>query len=184
MKRIPDSRAVDKALRSARSAVKQALKGLNQAAAQRMGKGDYSAAEALAAKGREMQQFRAEVDALSNRWRELRQWEGRSDSKKTVTPLWAYYQPVLKALVEAGGEARGVELEPSVERLMNGLLQPGDREPLGRATVRWQVMIRRARKHLIAEGWIESRSGGAWRITDAGHRAAAKPIGPPDKSVQ
>jgi hypothetical protein len=172
---------VDKALRSARSAIKQALKGLNQAAAQRMSKGDYPAAEALATKGREIQQFRAEVDALFKRWRELRQLGGQSGPKKTATALWAYYQPILRALVEADGEARRVELEPTVERLMDGMLQPGDREPLGRGTVRWQVMIRRARKHLSAEGWIEGKPGGAWRITDAGRRAAAKPISPPDK---
>jgi hypothetical protein len=38
-------------------------------------------------------------------------------------------------------------------------------------------MIRRARKHLAREGWIEGGSGRLWRITEAGRRAATKPIG-------
>lgn len=58
-------------------------------------------------------------------------------------------------------------------------LLPGDREPRGRGTERWQVMIRRARRHLVAEGWIESGSGEAWRITEAGRRATEKEISPP-----
>ena len=54
-------------------------------------------------------------------------------------------------------------------------LQAGDREAMARGTERWQIMVRRSRKSLAAEGWIEDRSGPVWRITDAGRRAAEKP---------
>ena len=71
MKRVPHAQGVDKALRSVRLAAEKALKGLNQAAGQQT-KGDYTAAEALAAKGKEIRQFLAEVEAVRKRWREVR----------------------------------------------------------------------------------------------------------------
>ena len=177
MKRIPHGREVGQALQSVRAAVKQALKRLNESAGQVMAKGDYARAEALAAKGREIQQFQAEVDALHKRWRELRGGTG-SGAKGAATPVWIYYQPILKALSEAGGEARRADLEAPVERLMADTLQPGDREQMARGRERWQVMIRRARKHLVAEDWIEDGSGAVWKITDAGRRTGEEPLGP------
>ena len=91
--------------------------------------------------------------------------------------MWAYYQPILKA--EAGGTARRTDFEPAVMNLMSAALQPGDREPLGRGTERWQKMIRWARKHLVAEGWLEAGSGPVWRITESGRWATEKEISPP-----
>ncbi len=38
---------------------------------------------------------------------------------------------------------------------------------------RWTIMIRRARKHLTAEGWLEMGGGKKWRITPEGRKAAA-----------
>lgn len=181
MKRIPDARAVDRALRATRAAVKQALKGLNQAAAQQMARGDYSAAEALAQRGREIQQFQAQVDALHKCWRDLRGGGHQTSDKKSGTALWSYYQPILRALAEAGGEARRRDLEPAVERLMSETLKPPDREPMARGLERWQVMIRRARKHMAAEGWIDDGAGPVWSITDTGRRAASKPLEPRQK---
>ena len=37
---------------------------------------------------------------------------------------------------------------------------------------RWKVMIRRARKPLRAEGWIENEISTKWRVTDEGRKAA------------
>ena len=176
MKRIPHARDVGKAFQSVRAAVKHALNGLNQAAGQVMAKGDYAAAEALAAKGREIQQFQAEVGALHMRWREL-SGGAPGSAKSPKTPLWAYYQPILKALSELGGEARRIDLEAPVERLMADRFQPGDRQQMAGGHERWQIMIRRVRKHLVAEGWIEEGSGSVWRITDAGRRGAEKSPG-------
>ena len=177
MKRVPNSKEVGQSLKAVRSAVKQALKELNQSAGQLMAKGDYSSAEALAAKGREIQEFQAQIEVLQQRWRELRgSGDDGSASTKATTPLWAYYQPILKALAEAGGESRIVDLEPSVERNLGEMLQPSDRVEMSHGRQRWQVMIRRARKHLVTEGWIEDGSGRIWRITESGRRAAEKPI--------
>ena len=179
MKRIPHAREVDQAIRGVRAAVMEALKGVNAAAAQVMTKGDYASAESLVAKGRELQEFQAEVDNLRMRWRELRgTGAGGGGAKEPTSPLWFYYQPILKALVEVGGEARRAEIEPAVERIMASTFRRGDRDVLARGQTRWQRMIRRARKQLIAEGWLEESSGEVWRITAAGRQSAKKPVGP------
>jgi Mrr N-terminal domain len=176
VKRIPHAQNVAKALRSVRLATQKALKGMNQLASQRMAKGDYTGAEVLANKAKEIMQFQTEVDVVQKRWREVC-GSGDRGSKKSVTPLWTYYQPILKAIVHVGGEARRMDLEAQVHRLMAERLHPADREAMARGNERWQIMVRRSRKALVAEGWIEDRTGPVWRITDAGRRAAEKPMG-------
>ncbi len=176
MKRIPHARGVAQALRSVRAAAQKSLKGLNQAASQRMAKGDYASAEALTVSGKEIRQFQSEVEALRKRWREVC-GAGRHVAKLSLTPLWVYFQPILQGLVRAGGECRRADLDAHVERLMSASLHPGDREAMTRGRERWRVMVQRAHKPLVAEGWIENGTGPVWRITDVGRRAADKPIG-------
>ena len=151
MTRIPHTREVDRAFKSLKAEVQVVLRELNATASKAMAKGDYATAEALASKGREIQGFLTDVDALRNRWRSLRQGskEGGSSS---VTPLWAYDQPILRALSELGGAATRKELEPGVFNIMTQSQMPLDRGvgPGGRAS--WQTMITRARNHLVAEG--------------------------------
>ncbi len=175
MSRIPHARGVAQALRAVRGSLQKALKGLNQVAAQRMAKGDYTGAELLALKGKEIRQFQSEVDALRKKWRVVC-GSGAGGSKRAVTPLWTYYQPILRALLEAGGECRREDLDPIVERLMNASLLPGDRETMARGRPRWRVMVQRSRRALIAEGWIEDAGGPLWKITDAGRNVAEKAV--------
>jgi len=171
--RIPEAREVDGALKNVRSALRNSLKQLNKVAGVAMAKGNYTAGEALAAKGREIQAFETEVEALRDRWRQLRAGNQRSGGeKKPTTPLWQYYQPILRALCQIGGEARRQDFEPIVEGLLDKTLVEGDRAPMARGQERWQVMIRRARRHLVQEGWIEDRKGAVWQITQAGRKAA------------
>jgi len=82
----------------------------------------------------------------------------------------------LQGLVQAGGECRRAELEEQVEHLMAASLQPGDQGAMARGRERWRVVVQRARRPLVAEGWIEDRNGKLWRITDSGRKAAEQPI--------
>jgi hypothetical protein len=174
VKRIPHARDVRKALRSVRAAAQQSLAALNEVAGQRMTKGDYLAAEELAAMGKVIRQFQSEADALRERWREI--CGGGAAARKSVTPLWAFYQPILEALMGLGGESPRAEIETQVERLIAPSLMPGDRTPMARGRERWRVMIQRARKPLASEGWIETGGGATWKITEVGRKAAAKII--------
>lgn len=185
MTKVPDAQAVVRAIRAVRLAARKSLKKLNQVAGRRMARGDYAQAEALAAKGKELRQFDADVEGLLARWRDVcgKKGAGGKAARSALTPLWHYYQPILQALSAAGGEARRVDLEPEVERLMAATLTPGDRSELARGRERWRVMIRRAHKPLVAEGWLVKHSGLTWKITEAGKRAAEKALTkePPSK---
>jgi len=172
MSKIPDAQKVAQALKSTDKAIKSSIRTLNQHAAQLMARGNYGGAEDLMAKGREIQSFRTEFDALRKRWGEVRGKGKDGPIKNTHTPLWAYYQPILQALVGLGGEARRQEIEPQVEQLMKGSFQPGDIEPLSRGRFKWQAMIRKAYRPLVKEGWLEARVGKTWRITPSGRQAA------------
>jgi hypothetical protein len=175
--KIPHSQGVARALRNVRTATKKTLKGVNQVAGQRMAKGDYAAAETLAAKGREIRQFLQQSDELLRSWRGLSGRGGKvaGTSKGDSTPLWAYYQPILKAIVTAGGECARDDVEAAFEGSSDGFLLPADRQLMTGGRERWKVMIRRARKPLKAEGWIQEGAGKTWRITPAGRRAAEQP---------
>jgi hypothetical protein len=173
MSQVPEGKGVRQALRSATTAVKNSLAALNQRAADVMAKGDYARAEALANKGREIQAFQAELAVLAARWKSISSGGTAEEGEKSASsPLWSYYQPILKALVELGGEATRSEIEARVERELNDRLAAGDRQSMARGRERWQVMVRRARRHLITEGWLEPNTGKQWKITAAGRRAA------------
>src|SRR5262245_61638962 len=175
MTRIPHAQGVHRTLRSLRVATQKCHKGLNQAASQRMAKVDYAAADELVAKGKGIRQLQAEIDALGNRWRELCGADTAAP-KRSVTPLWSYFQPILQALASLGGEARRSDLEDQVGSLIAASILPGDRTPMAQGRERWRVMIGRARKAMAAEGWIENGSGPTWKITEAGRNAAKKPM--------
>jgi hypothetical protein len=174
--RVPHARTVSKALRAARVGIKGVQRALNQMAGQRTAKGDYASAETLVSKAREIGQFQSELDKLAQRWREVCGARGDLPGKQPTTPLWQYFQPILRSLGQAGGECRRPDLEAHVHGLMVDSFLPGDSVALAHGRERWRVMVQRARKHLVAEGWIENRHGPVWKITDAGRQAAEKPI--------
>ncbi len=172
MARIPDGKKVSKALGAADKAIKACLHAVNQDAAKRMGRGDYAGAQNLASIGTEVQNFRREVEALRGKWNAIGGTSEQTGGNNTTTPLWAYYQPILQALANLGGEARRADIEPQVEQLMKPRFQAGDCEPVSHGRNRWQSMIRKAHRHLVKEGWIEDRMGKVWKITPAGRQAA------------
>jgi len=137
-----------------------------------MARGDYERAQALAANGKALQQFVHEVDALRDRWKQLSSI-GPKGKKNDRLPQWEYYQPILSALVQAGAEATASSLEPLVEKLLDGKLKSADLARNSHGIEKWRIMIKRARRHLAAEGWIEDRKGATWKLTDSGRRAAA-----------
>ena len=171
MGKIPGSQGVRQAIKVLQTAVKKSIKGMNQKAGHYMSRGEYERAQAIAETARTLHQFVEEIEALRAKWNAL----GSKPVKKQKMvrlPLWRYYQPILAALVQAGGEATARSLEPLVEKNLAGDLGSGDRAMVRAGVQQWQRMIRRARKHLAAEGWIEPRSSFRWKITEAGKKAS------------
>ena len=157
MKRVPGNREVDKALTAAARRVAAALKALNQEAARLLGRGDYDAAMAMMETGKQISLFRDKLACLKDDWRELVRAKRRPREEKT--PLWRYYQPVAKALVQLGGRARRRDIEGAVQPLLQSQLKPGDLAVSSRGVARWQTMLRRARKAMVHEGFLEFHSG-------------------------
>ena len=172
MKRVPAARDVDAVLKQAGKAVKNCLTELHQHAAKAMAKGRYDVAEQFIAKGREIQGFQTEMEALRKRWHTLKALATSHEAKLNFTPLWRYYTPILQALEERDGEATRADIEPQVEKLMQSEFTSADTQKMAGGRERWQAMIGRARRHLIKEGWVEEGTGKMWRITPAGRRAA------------
>lgn len=174
MKRVPHATQVTQALRAATKGLRAAQKGLSDAAGKLMKRGRYSDAELMVAKGRELQAFQSEISTVSDRWKEIQKLQaGQSEPASAATPLWGFYQPILRALHELGGKASRIELEPVVERMLRASFLSGDTTPTSGGKQRWQAMIQRARKHLVEEGWIENGGGSLWRLTVEGQRIAA-----------
>lgn len=180
MKPVPKRKEVDVALKGVVQAVRGALAALNRQAGSVIAAGKYEQAMAMAEKGREIKAFNAEVEALRKRWKAVAKGSpggaGPKKARNSKTPLWQYYQPILRALDTLGGEANRADLEREVERLMADGFEVGDRDPMSGGRERWQIMILRSRKALKSEGWIEPGGGSVWRITSAGRKAAKAEI--------
>lgn len=176
MAAIPNKRAVSQAIRSARRALKQTIKENNQVAADLAKKGDYERAEAAMTKGRELMVFGEEIAGVEQKWKQVC-GSGEEHNKASVgvsLAAWQYYAPIVRSLVALGGKATLSDLEAEFLRQMEPHLRAGDHSHLAGTRERWQVMIRRARKHMAQEGWLLSRNSKLWEITAAGRQVAEK----------
>ena len=169
--RIPGNREVERALKQTVREVKAALKEINQQAGRLVARGEYGAAETLVEVGRSITKFGAEVEGLLLRWRELGETApGQVPSERT--PLWEYYRPILQALVELGGEAIVSQVEERVEPILAAVLRPGEMEIMSGDKLSWKRTVRRARRHMVKEGFLEDHAKLRWRITSEGRRVA------------
>jgi hypothetical protein len=176
MTAIPNKRAISQAIWSARKALKQTIKEINQTAADLAKKGAYERAEAAMTKGRELMSFHEEVAGVEQKWKQVC-GSGKTQNKASgdvSLAAWQYYAPILRSLVALGGKASLVDLEAEFLRQMGPHLRVGDHSFMAGSRERWQVMIRHARKHMVKEGWLLSRGGTLWEITAAGQQVAEK----------
>jgi hypothetical protein len=170
--KMPGSREVERALRQSVREIKAALKEINQQAGKLVARGDYGAAEELVQVGRTVTAFGAEVEALQSRWLDLQE-SATKELTTERTPLWEYYKPILVALVELGGDATLSQVEEKVEPILGGVLNPGELSMSG-DKLSWKRAVRRARRHMVKEGFLEDHSGLRWRITEQGRSVAAE----------
>ena len=171
MSQIPHSQSVQKSIKSVENSCKKALKGINQKAGLLMSRGKYEDAQIMAEKGRSIQQFIAEVETLKDKWKDLSRSSVKK-IKKEHLPQWEYYQPILKALVQLGGEANSTELEPVLEKLLIDKLKNEDRHKNPKGVEYWKTIAKKSRKHLVAEAWLENTKGTIWKITQKGRQTS------------
>lgn len=112
--------------------------------------------------------------------------KGKASSKRTPTkrtraargtllPEDRYEAPLLRALVEAGGQAAYREVVDAVGRELKSEFMPADFENLDSGSVRWQSRIQFVRLRLIERGYLDRETPrGIWGITDLGRKALAE----------
>jgi len=173
MANLPRSHEVTTAIRSLGREVKLAIKEANQSAAKRLARGDYSGAQSLIEVAKAISEFNNEVKALYGRWKGLRS-SGRPPEriKERETPLWEFYRPILQALVALGGDATRKEIEAKLDGTIDASLKEGDYAANAHGVPRWKIMVRRARKPMISEGFISGENLLRWKITNKGEQVA------------
>jgi hypothetical protein len=173
MTKVPGAGGVERAIRNVKREIKGSLKQIHHHASKLLSRGNYAGAQALVDVARLVGTFELEVETLREKWRSLRGGGTSSGAKVEKTPLWEYYRPILQALVSGDGRASTSELLSRVEPLLAKALKPEDFETMSNGRPRWQVMVRRARRPMRKEGFIEADGGKEWRITSVGRKAAS-----------
>lgn len=165
---------VDKAFFYVERKVKESLKKTNREAARLLSKGDYEGMEALVQAGKNIQSFQSELADLRTKWGGLSKQgkKPKRSGKEENTPLWAYYQPILRVLVELGGTATRRDIENALERHLPEFAKKGDYEIMGNGSPRWKVMIRHSRRPMTKEGFLDATKKGVWSLTPVGRQAA------------
>ena len=168
--KVPGSTNVNKSLLALKKSLKECLVQINQEAGRVLSKGNYARTESLVDVAKSVEAFHKDIDALHLRWKEV---QGQGRVRPTQTPLWEYYNPILRALVNLNGVARIAEIEQAVASAMKDRFTDGDFNIMAHGRARWQRMIRNARRHMVREGLLEGGTGIEWKIAPQGRNAAA-----------
>jgi hypothetical protein len=170
--KVPKRAQVDTSIRGVKRQVRSTLKAVNLQAGKLLSRGRYGDAEELVRIGRAIDAFEARVEDLRKEWRTLTTTaRGRKEGGEQ-TPLWRFYHPVVKALLSVGGKATLPELEKVLPPFLEGQATPADLAPGARGIPRWRLMLKRARRPMVKEGFLEKAPGGKWYLSAEGKRLA------------
>jgi hypothetical protein len=172
MKHIPGGHAIERSLKDALQELRIAIKQINEYAAKLIEKCDYSGAEGLISKAKVVEQFETEMVDVIRRWREIKRGskEGTKPKEKKM-PLWNYYVPTLKVLIELGGTARSEAIIEQMESENQEIIVENGSGakyiPQG-----GKYIIRHVLRAMEKERFVQ-RDGKEWRITTTGRKASA-----------
>ncbi len=176
---LPRGPQIRKAYKALIREIDLSLKEVNRRAAKLMQRGNYAGAQQVMSQAQAVQAYLTEVKAMQKRLGAIRGGGGGKvkATKNQQHALWEYYQPILKALAAIGGEGTRSEIEDKFAELFPDWLQPGDQAMMSGDRPRWKVMIGRAKKPMLAEGFVEAPNVMRWRVTEDGRKAASKKPG-------
>jgi hypothetical protein len=117
---------------------------------------------------------RPEVGTRAKKRGGTRKSSGRTRAPSgTLLPEQRYELPLLRALIDADGEAPYREVLESVGRALSDEFMPADHETLTSRSVRWHSRLQFVRLRLVERGEMDREAPrGIWRITEAGRQAA------------
>ena len=145
---------------------------------------DHGRVEALSAQLKALTEFYGKAAALHKEWRKLAKTavlngDGKSGSgrrnfgklrKGLRTPESEFIEPILRMLIELGGQGKGTTIVARVGEIMQPVLGDVDYETLpGDGKPRWEKATHWARRHMVLDGLLKSDSPrGLWEISEAG----------------
>ena len=172
MASLPSKRKMERALAEASRAARSMVKEANRAAGRLVSQGDYARSDRFVALAKAIASFQGEIEQLRERWRDaLADHTGGGQDRGEKTPLWQYYRPILSALDQLGGSATRNAIEVQLEKTLPAMLKPADIVANARGIPWWRIMIRRSRRAMLKEKFIEAGPAKNWVITEAGRRA-------------
>lgn len=134
-----------------------------------LGMSESSAAAPSESKGRGAVKARAEKKSRTSGKRGRRRKSGTRAPRGATLPNSEYELPMLMALTDLGGSATARDVVNRMERILEGKLQPIDREKITTGAIRWKNRTQFVRSKLIAENAMKKDSPrGMWEITDEG----------------
>jgi hypothetical protein len=89
-----------------------------------------------------------------------------------LLPGSAYYLPILQALAERGGKARGREVIEAAGLALEDRLMPKDLEETSSGVIRWENRCRWAGYALRNGGLLNEGDRGVWELSETGWEAA------------
>lgn len=134
-----------------------------------LGMSDSSGSTRGGSAGRRASAARAEKEPRSSGKRGRRRKSGTRAPRGATLPNLEYELPMLTALNNLGGTAAARAVVDRMEQILEGKLQPIDKEKITTGAIRWKNRTQFVRSKLIAENAMKKDSPrGVWEITDEG----------------
>lgn len=173
---------VDKAIRAISLEIKASVKSINQEAAKCVSRGAYDKSQRLIQLGQSIKGFQADITLLKNRWKEVVRGNSSNKPIGEKTPQWEFYLPLMEGIRTLGEQATRENLINYMDSSHQVLFKPGDLVALSNGRPSWHNAIRRCKKEMIKQGYINDKSATIWRLTQLGIRVLAQKKLPDVKS--
>jgi len=165
---------VDRSIKAISLEVKAAVKSINQEAAKCVSRGAYDKSQRLIQLGQSIKGFQADISSLKNRWKEVVRGSSAKKPKGEKTPQWEFYIPLMEGIKNLGDQATRENLNNYLETSHQVLFKPGDLMTLSNGRPTWHNTIRRCKRAMTKEGYLNEKSATVWRLTQLGTRVLAQ----------
>ena len=144
--------------------IRLAVKELNQEAARQVGNGRYETSGTLIECAKKVGEFAKDVEALRARWVSITSTkQGGASGEKT--PLWEYYSLIAQSISELGGKATREQIVDWIAQNGANQLKSGDFASNVQGKPYWQRILRRVKRAMAEEKYLETAEGAEWSLT-------------------
>ena len=160
---------IDTALGLLQEAVGNEIESANREGAEALRLGKYDQAERQMKKSKELAAFKKQVGALHKAYKNIRSSRKKSPraQRGSLTPIKAYYGPILQALKEMNGWGETKQVIDRVGEIIRPKLKDADYGKNRRREAIWRNRCRWARLDLVRQGKLKSDSPrGTWKLME------------------